>query len=71
MERRGEWTEDDNPLRRAPHTAEDVVADGWERPYSRRLRPSVGLRRAKYWPPVSRIDGAGGDRNLICAPTAV
>ncbi len=65
----GEWTEADNPLRNAPHTAEDVVDDKWERPYSRELAafPVERLRRGKYWPPVSRIDQAGGDRNLICA----
>lgn len=65
----GEWTEADNPLRHAPHTAEDVVDEGWDRPYSRELAafPVERLRRGKYWPPVSRIDQAGGDRNLICA----
>jgi glycine dehydrogenase len=64
----GEWTEDDNPLRHAPHTAEDLLGD-WERPYSRELGafPVVGVRTAKYFPPVSRIDGAAGDRNLVCS----
>jgi len=65
----GEWPADDNPLRNAPHTAEDVTADDWTRPYPRSLAayPVAGLRRAKYWPPVSRIDGAWGDRNLVCS----
>jgi glycine dehydrogenase len=65
----GEWPEDDNPLRNAPHPAEDVVADDWEHPYPRELAafPVDGLRRAKYWPPVSRIDGAYGDRNIMCS----
>ncbi len=65
----GEWPTDDNPLRRAPHTAEDVVADRWDRPYSREVAayPVPSLRGAKYWPPVARIDEAYGDRNLMCA----
>ncbi len=65
----GEWTEAESPLRNAPHTADDVIRDGWDLPYSRELAafPVDRLRRAKYWPPVSRVDGAAGDRNLICA----
>lgn len=65
----GEWTEEDSPLRHAPHPAADVVADGWNRAYSREQAafPVDRLRFAKYWPPVSRIEGAAGDRNLICA----
>jgi glycine dehydrogenase len=65
----GEWTEDNSPLRHAPHPAADVVEDGWNRAYSRELAafPVDRLRLSKYWPPVSRIDGAGGDRNLMCA----
>ncbi len=65
----GEWPLDDNPLVRAPHTAEDVSVDRWERTYSREeaAYPVATLRRDKYWPPVSRIDNAGGDRNLVCA----
>ncbi len=65
----GEWSVDDNPLRGAPHTADDVSADTWERSYSREVAayPVPSLRTAKYWPPVGRIDHAHGDRNLICA----
>ena len=65
----GEWDPEDNPLRHAPHTAEDVTSDDWERPYPRSLAawPVASLRTAKYWPPVSRIDGAYGDRNLVCS----
>jgi glycine dehydrogenase len=65
----GEWPRDDNPLSNAPHTAEDVVADDWARPYSREQAafPVRILRSDKYWPPVGRIDGVGGDRNLVCA----
>jgi glycine dehydrogenase len=65
----GEWPRDDNPLSRAPHTADDVVSDDWDRAYSREIAafPVRSLRRDKYWPPVGRIDSAGGDRNLVCA----
>ena len=64
----GEWDVADNPLRHAPHTAEDVVDDDWSRPYSREVAayPTGVDRTAKYWPPVSRIDGSYGDRNLVC-----
>ena len=65
----GEWTEEASPLRLAPHTATDVARDDWDRSYSRDLAafPTETQRLVKYWPPVSRIDGVGGDRNLICA----
>ena len=65
----GEWPRDDNPLSKAPHTAADVAADDWARAYTREEAafPVDSLRSDKYWPPVSRIDGPGGDRNLVCA----
>ncbi len=65
----GEWSVDDNPLRGAPHTADDVTADDWQRSYSREVAayPLTSLRTTKYWPPVGRIDHAHGDRNLVCA----
>ena len=65
----GEWPADDNPLRNAPHTAEDLLVEPWPHPYGRELAayPVAGLREAKYWPPVSRIDGAYGDRHLVCS----
>jgi glycine dehydrogenase len=65
----GEWPRDDNPLVNAPHTAEDVAGDDWDRPYGRELAafPVAALRADKYWPPVGRIDGVAGDRNLVCA----
>ncbi|MEY3020239.1 MAG: hypothetical protein RLZZ272_1223, partial [Actinomycetota bacterium] len=64
----GTWPRDDNPLVNAPHTAEDVGADDWSHPYARSIAayPVPGLRTAKYWPPVSRVDNAHGDRNLAC-----
>jgi len=64
----GEWPREDNPLVNAPHTAAMLTRE-WTHPYSRALavHPSEHTRRAKYWPPVRRIDGARGDRNLVCA----
>ena len=65
---RGEWPADDNPLVNAPHTA-DVVVGAWEHAYPARLAafPGAVSPSTKYWPPVRRIDGAFGDRNLVCA----
>ena len=64
---RGEIAATDSPLRHAPHTVEDLVAE-WERPYSREQGcfPPGSFRVDKYWPPVGRVDNAYGDRNLIC-----
>ena len=64
----GVWPADDNPLHNAPHTAEDLLADSWTRPYTRELGayPLASLRSSKYFAPVSRIDAAFGDRNLVC-----
>ncbi|GFG52445.1 glycine dehydrogenase (decarboxylating) [Mycolicibacterium agri] len=65
----GRWAVADSPLRNAPHTAEQLTADTWELRYSRHeaAYPVAGLRRTKYWPPVRRIDGVRGDRNLVCS----
>jgi glycine dehydrogenase len=65
----GEWPRDDNPLVMAPHTADDVIGESWAHPYTREeaVFPLPSTRASKYWPPVGRVDGAGGDRNLICA----
>ncbi|WP_297340538.1 aminomethyl-transferring glycine dehydrogenase [Pseudophaeobacter sp.] len=56
-----------NPLKHAPHTMEDLVKE-WDRPYSREQGcfPPGAFRVDKYWPPVNRVDNAYGDRNLIC-----
>ena len=64
----GVWAVEDSPLRLAPHTAEDLLGE-WERPYSRELGayPLPSVRASKYFPSVSRIDAAYGDRNLICS----
>ena len=64
----GKITIEDSALRNSPHTAEDIAGE-WTRKYSREMAvfPVSGLRTGKYWPPVNRIDGAYGDRNLICS----
>jgi glycine dehydrogenase len=58
----------DNLLTRAPHTLEQVIADSWDRPYSRERAafPSAQTRLFKVWPTVGRVDSAFGDRNLVC-----
>ncbi|UTY59186.1 aminomethyl-transferring glycine dehydrogenase [Massilia sp. erpn] len=64
----GEFDKTDNPLKFAPHTAEVLTADNWERKYSREVAayPVASLRKQKYWPPVGRADNVYGDRNLFC-----
>ena len=63
----GTMDHDNNPLKNAPHTVEDLVGP-WDRPYSREQGcfPPGAFRVDKYWPPVNRVDNAYGDRNLIC-----
>ncbi|WP_114777410.1 aminomethyl-transferring glycine dehydrogenase [Botryobacter ruber] len=58
-----------NVLKHAPHTAQVALADNWDRPYSREkaVYPYAYSRNYKFWPSVSRIDSAYGDRNLICS----
>ncbi|HRH33706.1 MAG TPA: aminomethyl-transferring glycine dehydrogenase [Catalimonadaceae bacterium] len=58
-----------NVLKMAPHTAEVVLAENWDRPYSRQkaVYPLPYVKANKFWPTVSRIDSAYGDRNLMCA----
>ena len=65
----GDFTVEDSPLRNAPHTAAAVVATDWKREYPREqaVFPVKSLKQDKYFPPVGRIDGAAGDRNLVCA----
>ncbi|WAL69618.1 aminomethyl-transferring glycine dehydrogenase [Amycolatopsis cynarae] len=64
----GRWPVERSPLRNAPHTAETLTSD-WDLPYDRKLAvyPQGVSPKAKYWPPVRRIDGAYGDRNLVCS----
>ncbi len=66
---RGEMDPKNNPLKQAPHPAEVVAANDWNRPYSREQAayPVPGLREFKFWPAVARVDNVFGDRNLICS----
>jgi glycine dehydrogenase len=65
----GDFTVENSPLRNAPHTAAAVVSSNWNRSYPREQAafPVPSLRQDKYFPPVGRIDGAAGDRNLVCS----
>jgi glycine dehydrogenase len=65
---RGEMDRENNPLKRAPHTAAAATADVWDRPYSRQQAafPAEWVRERKFWPPVARIDNVYGDRHLFC-----
>ncbi len=63
----GQIDAENNPLKNAPHTTNDLVAE-WDRPYSREQGcfPKGSFRVDKYWPPVGRIDNVYGDRHLVC-----
>ncbi len=65
----GKANKEDNVLTRAPHTAAVITADNWDRPYTRQKAayPLPFVNDAKFWPAVSRIDNAYGDRNLVCS----
>jgi glycine dehydrogenase len=65
----GKADKDNNVLKHAPHTAAIITADAWDRPYSRQKAayPLPFVKDAKFWPSVSRIDNAYGDRNLVCS----
>ena len=65
----GQADKQNNVLKHAPHTAAVITADKWDRPYSRQKAayPLPYLKDAKFWPSVSRIDNAYGDRNLVCS----
>ena len=65
----GDYPLDNNVLKHAPHSAEEVTNDRWEHPYSREkaVYPLKYLKKSKYWVPVSRIDNVHGDRNLMCS----
>jgi glycine dehydrogenase len=64
----GEWDRVDNPLKNAPHVAEEIAAAEWNHGYTREQAayPVASLRAAKFWPSVKRVDNAGGDRQLVC-----
>ncbi|NJK94568.1 MAG: aminomethyl-transferring glycine dehydrogenase [Bacteroidales bacterium] len=64
----GESDKSDNPLKHAPHTQEVVISDSWNHTYDRETAafPLSWIRSNKFWPSVSRVDDAFGDRNLVC-----
>lgn len=66
---KGAYPIDDNPLCHAPHTAEILITDNWNRSYKKETAayPVATLKNSKYWPPVGRIDNVHGDKNLICS----
>jgi glycine dehydrogenase len=65
----GEFDKAGNPLKLAPHTAQVVCADAWDRPYPRELAafPTAWTRHFKFWPAVGRVDNVYGDRHLVCS----
>jgi len=65
----GRMDRENNPLKRAPHTARAVCADAWDRPYSRERAafPAPWVREYKFWPSVARLDHVYGDKHLVCA----
>lgn len=65
----GKFDKTDNVIKNAPHTCKLVVSDSWKKPYSREKAayPLTWIRDNKFWPSVSRVDNAYGDRNLVCS----
>jgi glycine dehydrogenase len=65
----GRVDKQNNVVKNAPHTAEAVVSEKWDRPYPREQAafPLSWLRQQKFWPPIGRIDNVYGDRNLVCS----
>ena len=59
--------DNNNPLKNAPHTMQEVIGEKWDHPYSRDMAayPVASLRRNKFWPTIKRIDDVYGDRNLV------
>lgn len=66
---KGEWPQDDNPLKAAPHTAVSLLKGEWNHAYTRDVGAAIlsKTQHAKYWPPVGRVDNVYGDRNLFCS----
>ena len=63
----GRLPRDNNPLVNAPHPASVVMAEVWDRPYSRDVAafPAPWVRQAKFWPTTARVDNVYGDRHLV------
>jgi len=66
---KGTYTKENNPLKNAPHTAEEALCDEWIFPYSREIAvyPLASVKQNKFWVSVSRVDNSYGDRNLVCS----
>jgi len=69
----GRADQENNVLKHAPHTAEALMDDGWDRPYGREQAayPLPWVRERKFWPAVGRVDNTYGDRNLVCTCESV
>jgi glycine dehydrogenase len=65
---KGVMSLEDSPLRNAPHTMDTVLADKWDKPYTREVAayPAPWIRQNKFWPSCGRVDNVYGDRNLVC-----
>jgi len=65
----GTYPRNDNPLKNAPHTREDVMREDWNHPYSRQIAafPLSYLKDRKFWPSVGRVDNVYGDKNIMCS----
>ena len=65
----GVWPADNNPLKNAPHTQNELLSDDWTHPYSRQtaVAPNDDAWKFKFWPTVKRVNNAHGDRNFICS----
>jgi glycine dehydrogenase len=65
----GKWDRASNPLKNAPHTAQDLIKEPWPYSYTREIAffPSDSVKKRKFWPAVSRVDNVWGDRNLFCS----
>ncbi|HEY9420762.1 MAG TPA: aminomethyl-transferring glycine dehydrogenase [Thermoanaerobaculia bacterium] len=65
----GKMDRQNNALKNSPHTADDLTAADWDRPYSREeaIFPAPWVRERKFWPYVNRVDNVWGDRNLLCS----
>lgn len=69
----GDFDETDNLLKNAPHTINLIASDNWTKPYSRQAAafPADYVSKNKFWPSVSRVDDAYGDRNLVCSCVSI
>ena len=65
----GAYSVEDNPVINSPHTSASVTSENWDHPYTREVAayPLSWVKERKFWPSVSRIDSAYGDRNLMCS----